>query len=346
MQQGSFIKSKTYDVGNVRPCPQEFVPRRWLRGGHIQTLAGNFLPRMNGLPAPESRLFSVETDVQILCHCHWQPVRRSRTTLIIVHGLEGSSESKYVIGTANKAWRQGMNVVRMNMRNCGGTEELTSTLYNSSMSADVGAVVGSLISNDRLPSLALAGFSMGGNLVLKLAGEWGTAAPQEVCAVTAVSPAIDLDISVDTLHQWQNRLYEWRFLYGLRTRMKRKAAIFPERYQSYPLFSVRSLRDFDDRITARHSGFSGADDYYYRAASARVIDKIAVPTLIIHALDDPFIRLRDETRAKILANRHIRFAETRHGGHCAFIAEPDGTDGRWAECRLVEFIREFSGPTR
>ena len=214
------------------------MPRRWLKGGHRQTLAGNFLPRENRLPAPEDRLFSVETDVQVLCHCHWQADRSSRTTLIIVHGLEGSSESKYVIGTGNKAFAAGMNVVRMNMRNCGGTEQLTATLYNSSMSADVGGVVRVLIAEDELGSIALAGFSMGGNLVLKLAGEWGSEAPAQVCAVTAVSPAIDLGISADALHDWRNRIYEYKFLYGLRSRMTRKAAIYPERYKAYPLFSI------------------------------------------------------------------------------------------------------------
>jgi predicted alpha/beta-fold hydrolase len=319
------------------------VPRRWLRGGHRQTLAGNFLPRENGLPAPEDRLFSVEADVQVLCHCHWQADRSSRTTLVIVHGLEGSSESKYVIGTGSKAWAQGMNVVRVNMRNCGGTEKLTPTLYNSSMSADVGGIVTAFIAEDRLPSIALAGFSMGGNLVLKLAGEWGNDAPAEVRAVTAVSPAIDLGISADALHDWQNRIYEYKFLYGLRSRMSRKAVIYPDRYKPYPLFSIRTLRDFDDQITSRYGGFTGADDYYYRAASARVIDQIAVPTLIINSLDDPFIRMSLETRAKILGNRNIRFIETQHGGHCAFIGENDGGDGRWAERKVVEFVREFSG---
>ena len=304
------------------------------------------MSRENLLPAPEDRLFTVEQDVQVLCHCHWQVERSGRTTLIIVHGLEGSSESNYVIGTGNKAWALGMNVVRMNMRNCGGTEKLTPTLYNSSMSADVGVVVQTFIDEDRLSPIALAGFSMGGNLVLKLAGEWGSEAPAQVRAVTAVSPAIDLGISADALHDWRNRIYEYKFLHGLRSRMSRKAAIYPERYKPYPLLSIRTLRDFDDQITSRYGGFSGADDYYYRAASARVIDRIAVPTLIINSLDDPFIRLSVETRAKILANRHIRFIETEHGGHCAFIAERDGFDGRWAERKLVEFVREFSAANR
>src|SRR5688500_10138303 len=114
---------------------EPFHPRRWLRGGHVQTLAGNFLPRNNRLPGAEERLFTLEDGAQVRCDCHWLPQPETRTTLVIVHGLEGSSASQYVIGTANKAFSVGMNVVRMNMRNCGGTEKLCETLYHSGMSA-------------------------------------------------------------------------------------------------------------------------------------------------------------------------------------------------------------------
>ncbi|HWR17950.1 MAG TPA: alpha/beta fold hydrolase [Terriglobales bacterium] len=318
------------------------MPRRFLSGGHLQTLVSHILPRKNGLSAPEERLFQVDTDVQVLCHCHWQPDRAQRTTIIIVHGLEGSSESQYVVGTSNKAWDLGMNVVRMNMRNCGGSEKLTPTLYNCSMSGDVGAIVRTLIEGDGLQSIALAGFSMGGNLVLKLAGEWHTDAPRQLAAVTAVSPIIDLSPSSAALHDWQNRLYEYRFLRDLHDSVSRKAKLYPDRYKTYPVFSIRSLREFDDKITAPHGGFKDAEDYYHRAGSAQVVHRIAVPTLIIHSLDDPFIRLTHETRSKILANPHIRYLETRHGGHCAFLAQADGYDGRWAERTLLEFVREFA----
>jgi hypothetical protein len=233
-----------------------------------------------------------------------------------------------------------MNVVRMNMRNCGGSEHLTRTLYNSSMSCDVAAVVKALVEEDRLPAIAVAGYSMGGNIVLKMNGEWGENPPPQVRAVIAVSPAMDLSFSATALHEWQNRIYEYLFLIGLHRRMARKARMCPETYRKYPLLSIRSLRDFDDKITARYGGFAGAEDYYHRAAAARVVDRITVPTLIIHSVDDPFIRITPETRAKILANPHIRYIETEHGGHCAFLADPVGYDGRWAEKKIVEFARE------
>src|SRR5215469_14293881 len=113
---------------------EPFVPRRLIRGGHAQTLVGNFLPRKNALPDPEEQLFQVAEDVQVLCHCHWQTHPEERATVVIVHGLEGSSLSQYVIGTGSKAWIAGMNVVRMNMRNCGGTDQLAPTLYHSGLS--------------------------------------------------------------------------------------------------------------------------------------------------------------------------------------------------------------------
>jgi predicted alpha/beta-fold hydrolase len=262
-------------------------------------------------------------------------------TLVIVHGLEGSSESQYVIGTGSKAWCAGMNVVRLNMRNCGGTEHLGPTLYNSSMSGDVGAVAKTLIAEDGLQKLAFVGYSMGGNLVLKLLGEWGADAPHQVKAAVGVSPAIDLAPSADALHNRANRVYEWKFLRGLRRRILRKAALFPDRYDVRHLRGMRSLRDFDDQITARYSGFRDAQDYYTRAAAARVVDRIAVPTLVLHALDDPFIRLLPETREKLRHNPHISFIETAHGGHCAFLAAPNGYDGRWAERQAIAFIQHI-----
>lgn len=293
------------------------------------------------LPLAEDRLFNVEEDAQILCHCHWQVDRSARMTLIIVHGLEGSSDSRYVIGTGSKAWKRGWNVVRMNMRNCGGTESLTPTLYHSGMSHDVAAVVKTLINEDRLTEIAVAGFSMGGNLVLKMVGEWGTAAPKEVKAAVGISPAIDLAVSADALHTPGNRIYEWKFMRGLRNRIKRKAKLYPHRYDLRYLRGVTTIRQFDDQITARYSGFTGADDYYARAAAANVVDKIAVPTLVIHSKDDPFIKMTLESRAKLEGNSHIRFIETEFGGHCAFMGTPNGDDdGRWAEKRLVEFVGE------
>jgi len=322
-----------------------FEPRRGLYNGHLQTIVGNFLPR----PAFRfpSTTEAVEVDPadgsRVLCHCNWQPEpqRSSRLTVILVHGLEGSSDSRYIQGLAARAWAAGFNVVRMNMRNCGNSEALTPTLYHSGLSGDVGAVVRNFSSRFNLERVALVGYSMGGNLVLKLAGEWGSRAP--LCAVAAVCPAIDLAAGADALHEPANRAYEWKFLRGLMQRFRRKAELFPGIYAPRDIGPVRSIREFDGKIVARYCGFRDADDYYYSAASARVVDRIAVPTFILCAQDDPFIRLFPETRARLLANPHIVFIETRHGGHCAYLSRDPGNEIHWAEATVIRYLLAVSG---
>jgi predicted alpha/beta-fold hydrolase len=327
----------------------DFHPRRFMRNGHLQTIFGNYLRRTNGLPPAEAQLVEVspatehQISSQVLCHCHWQPedVRSSRPTVIIVHGLEGSSSSQYVIGNSNKFWQAGANIVRMNMRNCCGTEALTPTLYHSGLSGDVLAVMRFFVGRHHLQSVALIGYSMGGNLVLKLAGELGATPPPELRSVVGISPVIDLSPSSDALHLPQNRIYEMKFVRAMIRRFRRKAALFPRAYDPNRASGISSLRDFDEQIISLYSGFSGAEDYYYRVAAARVIDRITVPALILNSLDDPFIRIAPDTHEKIVDNPNITFLETERGGHCAFLDQPDpasGYDGYWAEHALVRFI--------
>jgi predicted alpha/beta-fold hydrolase len=237
-----------------------------------------------------------------------------------------------------------MNVIRMNQRNCGGMDHCAPTLYNSSRSADVAAVARHLLDHDGISSFVLGGFSMGGNLVLKLAGEWGSDGPAQFRGAVAVCPAINLAAGADALHQPANRVYEYYFLLQLFRRFRRKAKLFPGSFNASRLRGVRTLRDFDDRVTAHYCGFTGSDDYYDRASAAHVIDRITKPALMIHAVNDPFIRILPETREKILANHNITYIEAEDGGHCAFIGERDGDadyDGRWAEREVVEFAKQF-----
>ena len=327
----------------------DFRPRRFFRNGHVQTILGNYLRRVDRLPPPTPQLVEVapaqddRPASQVLCHCHFQPVevRTSRPAVIIVHGLEGSSSSQYVIGNANKLWDAGCNVIRMNMRSCGGTERLSPTLYHSGLSGDVEAVMRFFIANEGFQSVSLIGYSMGGNLVLKLAGDLGDASPVELKSVIGVSPAIDLGPSADALHEPLNRIYEMKFLRSLLQRFRRKGELFPQLFDISRAKDVDTLRVFDERITAFYAGFAGADDYYYRAASARVLDRIAVPTLVLHALDDPFVRLTPESCRAVLENSRITYLETANGGHCAFLADADparGDDGYWAEKTLSRFL--------
>jgi predicted alpha/beta-fold hydrolase len=349
--------SQTEDGG--RP----FKPRRWLRGGHVQTLASFLITRHFRVPAPEERLIEVAPGIQVLCHCHWQADRARALTIIVVHGLEGSSESQYMLGVTEKALAAGMNVIRYNQRNCGGTDALAPVLYHSGLSEDVAAVAREVISRDGVARLALVGFSMGGNIVLKLAGEWGSEAPPQLRAIAVCCPALDLAPSADALHEPSNRIYETYFLWALRRRMLQKARLFPEHFDVSRLRGIRSLRQFDDKVTAYYCGFTGVDDYYDRASAAHVVERIAVPALVLYAANDPFIRITAETRRKIASNKNISFVETSDGGHCAFVGTPDRAslrsgagagngsgdrygddrynDGFWAEQEIVNFLRRF-----
>ena len=315
----------------------------------MQTIAAFLLTRRIHLPSAEERLVEVAPGIKVRCWCHWVSDRkdeRAKTlTLIVVHGLEGSTDSQYMLGVARNGLAAGMNVVLMNQRNCGGMDYFAPTLYNSSLSADVAAVARYAIENDSVSRFALVGFSMGGNLVLKLAGEWGSQVPPQFRGVAAVCPAMDLAASADALHEPANRIYEMYFLMQLSRRMRRKAKFFPARFDVARLRGVSSLRLFDDRVTAHYCGFAGADDYYTRAAAANVVERISVPALIIHAANDPFIRMLPETRRRILKNPNITYVETADGGHCAFVGVKNGdpgNDGRWAEREVVDFARQFA----
>jgi predicted alpha/beta-fold hydrolase len=330
--------------GSFSVCPGDFVPPRWLSSGHLQTIVGNYMPcpPLNAPVQAEAVLVDPADGSRVLCHTQWQPesVRSSRLTLILVHGLEGSSSSRYIVRIAARAWQAGCNVVRMNMRNCGGSDALTPTLYHSGLSGDLGAVIDYFTAKFSLERVALVGYSMGGNLVLKLAGEWQNRKP--LAAVAAVCPAIDLATGSDALHEPLNRAYEWHFLRGLMRRYQTKATLYPQRYTP-SVGPVRSIREFDGKVVARYCDFRDADDYYYRAAAARVVNRIAVPTLILCAADDPFIRLTPETRATILANPSIHFVEAPHGGHCAFLARARGNDIHWAEATVVRYLLDTVG---
>jgi predicted alpha/beta-fold hydrolase len=248
-------------------------------------------------------------------------------------------------GLADKAFAAGFNVVLLNQRNCGGTERHAPGLYHSGLTADAGHVIAELARVDGIGRIVVAGYSLGGNLALKLAGDYGDAPPPQLCGVAAVSPVIELDACVRALERKQNVVYEWNFVRGLKARMRRKARWYPDRYSLDLLPSIRTVRQFDEAYTAPHFGFAGASDYYHRASALRVVDRIRVPALIITAEDDPFVPVEPFRDPRLTGNPHIRLIVTRHGGHCGFIApSQNGDDRYWAEQQVVLFARALCEP--
>jgi hypothetical protein len=306
------------------------------------TIAAALAPRRFDIPPAEARRFQVDQDSWLLGHHHWQPgKRKDAPVLVVVHGLEGSSDSNYMHGIAEKAFSRGFHVVRMNQRNCGGTEALTPTLYNSGMSGDYRAVFEELSNGDGFEQVFFAGYSMGGNLVTKMAGEFGAAVPKALRGVCTVCPALDLAACADALERTENYLYQRHFVSGLMAHYARKQKLFPKRYRLKGQGRIRTVRQFDDVITAPQFGYRDAQDYYDQVGAKRVAAEVRMPLLMITAQDDPFVPYASFLAARITENPAIRFIAPEHGGHCGFISKHSGAERFWAEQRIVDFCERL-----
>jgi predicted alpha/beta-fold hydrolase len=323
----------------AEPPITPFVPRAGLSNGHVMTVVAWARRRsFPSLPAPEARVIRVAEDTEVLAHCYWQPDRSACHTLLGLHGLEGSSGVHYMRGLADKAWRAGWNAVLLNQRNCGGTEHLTPGLYHSGLTEDPRTVIRSLAASDHLGRFGIVGYSLGGNLAVKLAGELPDH-PAPVDAVAAVCPTIDLERCVRAIERRANVAYQFNFVRNLKARMRRKSACWPHAFDLSQLGRVWTIRRFDDVYTAPHHGFGDAANYYQRASARRVVGSIPIPTLILAAADDPFVPAEQFADPAIAANPRIRVHVTPHGGHCAFLAQADGDGEYWAERTAVDFLR-------
>lgn len=311
---------------------------------HAQTLAAYAWPRRRRLGPTvsddEERLFEVDEGVQISGRCRWQKNKLAHPTMVIWHGMEGSVDSVYMWSTAHKAFLTGFNVVRVNYRNCGGTEHLSPGLYHGGMSADLRAVLSELIQKDGLKRLFPIGFSLGGNMLLKLAGEYGETPPAEIIAACVVSPSVDLRASTNSILKRTNWIYHRNFVRSLKKRIRLKNWLYPDLYDVGQLDQIKTIRDFDERFTSLANGFANADDYYKQSSSVHVVDKIRIPTLIIHAVDDPFIPFEPLLEASFANNRYVFLVPTNQGGHVAFISKGYKSEDRfWAENRAIEFCQ-------
>ena len=321
-----------------------FKHHRIFGGAHMQTLAAYAWPRRRRLMVTvaydEERLFTVDDGVQVRAQCRWQEQHREHPTVLIWHGMEGSTDSVYMWSTAAKAFNAGFNVIRVNYRNCGNTEHLTPTLYHGGMSNDLRIIIDELISRDRLKRLYLIGFSLGGNMVLKLAGEYGEKPPAEVISTCVVSPSVDLGASSRLICRRSNSIYHRNFVRSMKARVRKKHRLYPELYDIRKLDEIKTLLDFDELFTSRANGFANADEYYHKESCVRVVDKIRTPTLIIHSEDDPFIPFEPLRSDGFTQNPYLLVIKTERGGHVAFVSDEIETEDRfWAENRAIEFCQ-------
>lgn len=312
-----------------------FVP--FFRNPHVLTIAGNYWQRRldeNRFPV-EAKLYETEPGVHVLVHSQ-TPASPPVGELILVHGLEGSSAAGYARSLAQAALEAGYGVHRYNMRSCGGTEHLSgTTLYHSGQTSDLLAVIRQL--QGRSP-IFLAGFSLGGNVVLKLAGELGESARDLIAGVAAVSTPIDLAACVRQLDRPANFIYSNRFLSRLKQRVRLKERLTPGLFPIQKLGRVKSVYQFDDQFTAFSFGFGTADNYYATQSSNQFLDRIRIPTLLVHAKDDPLVPFEVYGHPAFSQNPCLRLLAVEHGGHLGFVSK--GKPRFWLDQVLVQWIGE------
>jgi predicted alpha/beta-fold hydrolase len=307
-----------------------------VRNAHLLTILGNFWPRkLDEVRFPsERRLFQTEPDVQVLVYTQ-RPSVKPRGQLVMVHGLEGSSDAGYKRSMAQHALDKGFIVHRFNMRSCGGSDTLAASNYHAGQTSDLEYVVRALGRESGAP-IFVCGFSLGGNVVLKLAGELGDRAMGLIAGVVSVSTPLDLAACVDVLAKPSNYFYRRRFLTRLRDRVRKRAQQHPDLYDASDLDSIRTVYEFDDRYTARFFGFGTADNYYGTQSSKNFIGAIRVPTLLIQAKDDPIIPFESYRQPAFKTNPNLTLLAVENGGHLGFLSR--GPERFWLDPVVLHWI--------
>jgi predicted alpha/beta-fold hydrolase len=321
-----------------------YDPHPLLRGPHRMTLAGTLLPRCVAANVPMragSRVIEVEPGIALLARIDEAASGDPpRGTVVLVHGLTGDAEGVALRAAASRFVSRGLRAVRLNLRGCGGSEALAPSLYHSGQSGDLLAVLRAM-QREFGGDFAVGGFSLGGNLALKSMGELGDSAPSWLVGCATISAPIDLAASAALLERGGlNHVYQRHFVAGLAAELRRRAAAWPGRFDLAPLSRVHSVRQFDEAYTAPHFGFESAAAYYRSESAAPRLANIVVPTLAIHAADDPFVAPDPYVAALRRPPPALTIELEPRGGHLGFVSRGRGPGGdrRYAEFRLFSFL--------
>jgi hypothetical protein len=337
---------------------RQFLPAPGMENRHVMTIfASRWWRKFPDLLAfQEERVVRVSDDASVLLECNFAGPAPARGPIaIILHGLEGSSRSHYLLGLAEKLCEIGISAARMNMRNCGGTMHLSSSLYNAGLSGDVCVAAESFL-KEGFDSVFFVGFSLGGNVVLKAASELSKKPHDWLKGVVAVSPSLDLSACVDAIEKGFNRVYEINFLRSLKSKIREKSGLKQGDYDLRLLGKIKSLRQFDDAFTAPDGGYGSADEYYRCASALPMVSLIDVPALIISAQDDPIVPF--SSLAPLLAESGmVELLAPKFGGHAGFVGalqqKSGGTasfgracakDRFWAESTCCDFLVPLAYP--
>jgi hypothetical protein len=313
-----------------------FRPHPLLRGGHRQTLLGYWRRRgLSWLHPTENLVAEAEGGVKLLLRATWQPgPREACPGLVLVHGLGGWDGASYGIATGRLAFGRGWHVVRMNLRGAGDGMGLSPVLYNAGLDGDLLCALRLLAAE--VPRLAVVGFSLGANLALLLLGRRGDAVPAGLIGVVGISPPLDLASCARALERPVNRLYQLYFMRGLRRAYRERQSARPDLYAPDLERGVRTVREYDERITARYGGYRDAADYYARSSAGPHLHCARHRALILAAQDDPMIPLESVTRFPLSSAVAREVLPT--GGHVGFVAPTTAPGSFWAAERAVDFL--------
>jgi uncharacterized protein len=305
----------------------------WLfRNAQAATTLPTLLRRVKGVALERERFETSDGDF-IDLDCWWQG---SASTVVLCHGLEGNAHRQYMLGMVRAFGSRGWNVVGYNFRGCSGEPNLKTYSYHSGATDDLHQVLAHVHRQDR-PVQALVGFSLGGNLILKYLGEDPGAVLPSIGAAVTFSVPVDLAETTQLMQQAGNWAYNRRFLRKLSAKIRQKAAMFPGEIDISLLSGVKSLRDFDDAYTAPLSGFIDADDYYRQCSANQFLPDIRVPSLLVSALNDPFLGTNCYPFETAKASEFLSLETPAHGGHVGFRL----AGGQyWSEKRAVEFVEK------
>lgn len=344
------------DTKLTRFEPTPFRCHPLFKHGNAQTVFGTVLPR-RFVHAPwsltgERREFVLPDGDRLVARLHVHPddPGRTRPVVVLLHGLEGSEDSHYIQGLSLKAHKLGFHSLRLNYRGCGGTEREVQKLYNGHMIEDVDHVLRTLAAEAPWPVVPI-GVSLGANMLLRLLATYGDHPPAGVAGAVAISPPIDFHMTCDAFQRGFNKVYDRYFLRKLKKKLESRVQLFQpgdERHERLKRgLAVRWLRQFDEAVTAPEGGFTDAKDYYTRAGVEDGLAAIRVPTLIIHAVDDPIIPLAMfEQRQRMIAdNPALTVVYVPSGGHVGFMEHPRAAqpepwmDHYWAENQAISYVR-------
>ncbi len=329
---------------NASGFPDSFQPAWWCRGAHLQTIWAGMLRPTPHVALTRARWELPDGD---FLDVDEPAADIGAPSLVVLHGLEGSSRSPHVLGILREAHRRGWGGVAVNFRGCSGEPNRLRRSYHGGDTADLAWVISQVRAQHPSSSIFCIGFSLGGNVLLKYLGEHGEALPEQIRAAVAISAPFELALSARTLGHGFSRVYGRRLVASLKRKTREKLARYPHVVDAGALQKVRTLAEFDDLVTAPMHGFKNAEDYWAASSSAAFLPRIRRPTLLINAQDDPFLPVA-ALPVRVVSENPLLHAEfPAGGGHLGFLqGRWPGLPIAWAEVRAAEFLSVHVGKPR